>query len=186
MLCPHCQTEVVVTNETELCPFCKKNIMLDAKNQLAAEDCVHHILTTEDIESIESLLIEGRRTEAMRLIRKIRGKMEPLVESRVLIIIEQNSTNEQLPNRNKRDEYDEQTKPHLIPCVACGKQISSQAEACPHCGQPTGVHMCPRCNSTNTKTISGMSKATSVFLWGPFAANKVVSKFECRHCGHKW
>lgn len=71
-------------------------------------------------------------------------------------------------------------------CVACSRDISIKAEVCPHCGQPTGVHVCPKCQSINTKVISGVSKATSIFLWGPFAANKVVSKYECKDCGHKF
>lgn len=74
----------------------------------------------------------------------------------------------------------------LINCISCNVQISKKAEVCPHCGQPTGVHVCPKCQSSNTKTISGASKATSIFLWGPFAANKVLSKFQCNDCGHKW
>lgn len=79
-----------------------------------------------------------------------------------------------------------QYNPKLTTCTACNQQISVNAESCPHCGQPTGVHVCPRCNSTDTKVISGVSKATSIFLWGPFAANKVISKFQCKKCGHKW
>lgn len=76
--------------------------------------------------------------------------------------------------------------PNLIPCTACNGQISPQAEVCPHCGQPTGVHVCPKCGKTNTKVISGASKVTSILLWGPFAANKVVSKYQCNECGHKF
>ena len=71
-------------------------------------------------------------------------------------------------------------------CSSCYKLISYKAESCPHCGNPTGIHVCPRCSSINTKVITGASKATSIFLWGVFAANKVVSKFECKDCGHKW
>jgi uncharacterized protein (DUF983 family) len=26
---------------------------------------------------------------------------------------------------------------NLIKCVACGKEVSTEAERCPHCGQPT-------------------------------------------------
>lgn len=74
----------------------------------------------------------------------------------------------------------------MTKCKCCKSKISSKAEVCPHCGNPTGVHLCPRCTSTNTKVISGTSKATSVFLWGAFAANKVVSKYECKDCGHKF
>ena len=33
---------------------------------------------------------------------------------------------------------------------------------------------------------SGASKAMSVVLWGAFAANKVMSKYQCKTCGHKF
>lgn len=74
----------------------------------------------------------------------------------------------------------------LFSCSACHKQISKQAETCPHCGQPTGVHVCPKCKSTNTKVISGASKAASVAAWGALAANKVTSNYQCNKCGHKF
>lgn len=74
----------------------------------------------------------------------------------------------------------------LVPCSACGHKLSAKAEKCPNCGQPTGIHVCPKCGSVKTKIISGASKATSIVLWGPFAANKVLSKFQCKDCGHKF
>lgn len=80
----------------------------------------------------------------------------------------------------------EEPEKTVIACSACNNQISIKAEVCPHCGNPTGVHVCPKCGSTNTKTISGTSKAASVLLWGPFAANKVVSKYQCKACWHKF
>lgn len=73
-----------------------------------------------------------------------------------------------------------------VKCVTCRKLISNKAESCPHCGNPTNVHVCPKCSSINTKIITGTSKAASIFLWGAFAANKVVSKFECKDCGHRF
>ena len=78
------------------------------------------------------------------------------------------------------------TKPKFAVCKSCRKQISTHTEVCPHCGNQTGVHVCPKCNSINTETISGASKASSLMLFGVFAANKVVSKYRCRDCGHKW
>ena len=45
---------------------------------------------------------------------------------------------------------------------------------------------CPKCGGTNTKIISGASKAGSIFLWGPYAANKVLSQYQCNDCGHKF
>ena len=78
------------------------------------------------------------------------------------------------------------TQYQMIPCKVCGKKLSAKAETCPGCGNPTGVHVCPKCGSANTKAISGASKATSVLLWGPFAANKVISQFQCKDCWHKF
>lgn len=186
MLCPHCQSEIAITIETEHCPFCKTDIKLDVKSALAAEECVRSVLTEKDVNEIIRLLAEGKRVEAMRTVRKIRGKMEPFVEARVLKIIEQGSTDRYSLSQNYEKGHNSQVPIHLVPCIACNKLISAQAETCVHCGHPTGVHVCPRCGSTNTKTISSIGKATSVLLWGVFATNKVVSKFECKHCGHKW
>ena len=74
----------------------------------------------------------------------------------------------------------------MTACQACNKRISNQAEVCPHCGQPTGVHVCPSCGGTNTTVLSGGSKTTSILLWGALAANTVTSRFKCKDCGHKW
>ena len=48
--------------------------------------------------------------------------------------------------------------------------------------QQTGKVECPYCHSTNTKKISGMSKAGSVALWGVFAAGKVSKQWHCNDC----
>ena len=96
-----------------------------------------------------------------------------------------NITDEYIAQLVESRRYNNQT-PRLKPCELCGHQISSKAESCPHCGNPTGVHVCPKCNSINTRVITGTSKAASIFLWGAFAANKVVSKYECKDCGHKF
>lgn len=75
----------------------------------------------------------------------------------------------------------------LIKCPGCGKDISENAQACPNCGEPIDTSVkCPKCGSKNTKVISGASKAFSVAMWGPFAANKVMSKYVCNVCGHKF
>ena len=41
---------------------------------------------------------------------------------------------------------------------------------------------CPYCHSTNTKKISGISKAGSVALFGVFAAGKVSKQWHCNNC----
>lgn len=283
MWCFNCENEIEISITTEVCPICKSNITLDVKNQLAAEECLRNLITEEDRRKIDELILVGDGVEAMHLVRKLRGKREPLVENRVIriientpyrtkmvvcphcmseienpgrggrlcpvcnkdiaisveeyahaeILLESNISNDNrkaikcLLRENKKIEAvhlvqsitkndsghvalavtkiiaqstldgdviecwnthgtNAENQIRLTRCSACNRQISKQAETCPHCGQPTGIHVCPKCQSINTKVISGASKATSIFLWGPFAANKVVSKFECRHCGHKW
>ena len=189
VLCPQCRNEIEIVEHMTVCPLCRADIGMNVSNQLAAEECLSRLITNEDRERIEALLLDDKRKEAMHLIRRIRGKIDALVEIRVIKIIEQTTTNERLRQHatemeNKREAQEK--FPLLTKCSACNKDISTKAESCPHCGQPTGVHVCPKCQSVNTKVISGASKATSIFLWGPFAANKVVSKFECKDCGHKW
>ncbi len=41
---------------------------------------------------------------------------------------------------------------------------------------------CPYCKSTDTKKISGLSKAGSVAVWGIFAAGKVSKQWKCGKC----
>jgi len=43
----------------------------------------------------------------------------------------------------------------LIDCPACGSKVSSQAAACPHCGQP--VRPIPKGNSPQGRQTSGMT-----------------------------
>ncbi len=75
----------------------------------------------------------------------------------------------------------------LINCPECGHQVSNTAKSCPNCGTPidTAMH-CPKCGSTNVKTISGASKVVSIWAWGIFSANKVLSKFQCKDCKFKF
>ena len=44
---------------------------------------------------------------------------------------------------------------------------------------------CPTCGSTNTRKISGLSKAASVGLFGIFS-QKVKRQFHCNNCGYEW
>ena len=42
---------------------------------------------------------------------------------------------------------------------------------------------CPYCKSTNTKKISGLSKAVNVGLFGIFALGKTTKQWHCNKCG---
>ena len=77
----------------------------------------------------------------------------------------------------------------LIECPGCSKDVSSEATACPGCGQPIDVFVkCPRCKSRNVKIITGASKGLSILMLGPFAANTVLNGYICSEwsCRHKF
>lgn len=44
---------------------------------------------------------------------------------------------------------------------------------------------CPHCHSTNIKSISGLSRGTSIAIWG-IISKKINKSFECNNCGYTW
>lgn len=60
------------------------------------------------------------------------------------------------------------------------QNIQQQTVKEQHSSKPTVE--CPYCHSTNTKTISAMSKAGSVALVGIFAMGKVSKQWHCNQC----
>jgi DNA-directed RNA polymerase subunit RPC12/RpoP len=84
------------------------------------------------------------------------------------------STGEIDPNTNKVvNSYREPERVSQNP----GKPTTSEFH---HLNPPTVT--CPYCQSTNTKKISGLSKASSVALWGIFS-QKVHKQWHCNNCG---
>lgn len=59
----------------------------------------------------------------------------------------------------------------------------SKRDVAAYYGHPTIT--CPTCGSTNTKKISGLSKAASVGVFGIFS-QKVKHQFHCNSCGYEW
>jgi predicted RNA-binding Zn-ribbon protein involved in translation (DUF1610 family) len=75
----------------------------------------------------------------------------------------------------------------LAPCKACGKEISPEADACIHCGQPMSTGMkCPNCKATDVEKISTASKVGSAVPWGVFSLGKLTETYQCKSCGYKW
>lgn len=75
----------------------------------------------------------------------------------------------------------------IIKCPECNKDVSDKAANCPSCGSPIDTSIkCPKCGSNRTEVISGGSKVASMVLWGAFSANKVLSKYVCKSCNHKF
>ena len=78
-------------------------------------------------------------------------------------------------------------RPRIVPCPACGKQISPEADACIHCGQPMNTAIkCPTCKSRDVVKISAASKVGSAVLFGVFAMGKLTKTYQCRTCGFRW
>jgi len=73
----------------------------------------------------------------------------------------------------------------LISCNVCSKQISPNAPACPHCGEPLAKR-CPKCKSSNIKRIGGFQKGISAELFGAYATNTILNDYQCLACGEKF
>lgn len=80
-------------------------------------------------------------------------------------------------------------------CLSCNYKLKhiDGTEVIEYPSEPTGnkytmsqpsttTITCPYCKSTNTKKISGLSKAVSVGLWGIFALGKTTKQFHCNNC----
>lgn len=78
-------------------------------------------------------------------------------------------------------------------CTKCGQaiQIQQSDEYDNFCQEQQAqreqqrnkpVVECPYCHSTNTKKISGMSKAGAVALFGIFAISKTSKQWHCNNC----
>lgn len=187
--CPHCKAMVDDRCTGRVCSQCGGHIYSPEFLQERADAVIRILRRDSSYKQFMELVQGGNLEAAVVYIRNVRGKEDNDIETLVIdkVINGPDILRRPAPVEQKGALEKMQPIPYgLVVCLACQKQISTQAETCPHCGQPTGVHVCPKCSSVNTKVISGVSKATSIFLWGPFAANKVISKFECKDCGHNW
>lgn len=72
----------------------------------------------------------------------------------------------------------------LVKCSVCGKEYSSAAKECPHCGDPNVV--CPKCGSRNVKERTGRERGNSVMMFGVFGAKSAMCTHKCQDCGHKF
>ena len=75
----------------------------------------------------------------------------------------------------------------LIKCKECAKDVSSEADKCPHCGITlSSVIRCKNCNSANVEKISNASKVGSALMWGVFAVGKMSKTYKCLDCKVSW
>ena len=189
--CPYCKSVVSDDCEGKECPICHEIVKSDDWIQKLADSRLRILKREGPYEQLLEAIDNERTNDAIAIIRAAIGREDTAVEAAMIkrIVTGPEILRKPLPASEKRikSQANEQAeRVALTSCRACNAQISSHAESCPHCGHPTGVKVCPRCGSVKTKVISGASKATSIFLWGPFAANKVVSKYQCKDCGHKF
>lgn len=178
--CPHCgcpaeyqgkkpteQDVPVISEETISRPLLKNQDEWEAILELVLQNRVHDAL-------VKAQRLVGKGPIGLIVARMASEKGVPVD------LILQRFPDQAADALSKRPELP--TKP----CSVCGRVISSRAESCPHCGNPTGVHVCPSCGSTNTSVITGEEKGLSMFLFRGYSTNTVMSKFKCKDCGHKW
>ena len=212
--CPHCERRLKTSEQMELDKLERIKILMDTGKQHIIEEFLKNgdkknasreIMYTFKCDIVEALNVLDEIECSMAVRESMGGEHKTIrcycgcsypnnmdrcpncsrqtVENQCESADEENV---QITKPPKTPSHKTSNNPNLTPCSACNHQISKQAETCPNCGHPTGVHVCPKCRSVNTKVITGASKATSIFMWGVFAANKVVSKYECKDCGHRF
>lgn len=77
----------------------------------------------------------------------------------------------------------------LLECKDCGKQVSSSAINCPHCGCPVNETIgpkCPTCGSKEVEKISLKNKVGAAALFGVFSIGHLSKTLKCKKCGFKW
>lgn len=175
--CPHCG-----------CPASHQNVNINQNADTVTEPKnTISLKQQEKWDEILSLFKQKRGQEALEITESILGRNAKTVE-----IINEILRKKELPIELILKYFPDQCvvnkkpEPSTRPCTVCGRVISSRAESCPHCGNPTGVHVCPSCGSTNTSVITGEEKGLSMFLFRGYSTNTVMSKFKCKDCGHKW
>ena len=71
---------------------------------------------------------------------------------------------------------------HIISCPVCGKNVSSNANSCPNCGEPIKIaNKCPICGSTDLEKLTVVNRSVSAFMWG-FGSNKIGKTYQCKNC----
>ena len=60
----------------------------------------------------------------------------------------------------------------LIKCPECNKEVSTNAETCPHCGNPLKKQM------ASTRPITYESKTVKVSCWGLGGSDAIIEKLQ--------
>ena len=187
--CPYCQNDIWEYVIDHNCPHCGELVRSDKWINELASGVIYFAKRDNAFEALKIHIYNSENEDAIRIIRELRkNKEDAIVEQRVIErILEGKPANWTYVAAPKVSiPTPASNAPALVSCKACGNQISNHAETCPHCGHPTGVHVCPKCGGIRTRVISGASKTASIFFWGAYAANKVRSTYECLDCKQKF
>ena len=188
IVCLYCQNDIDVDYQNRQCPYCGK-FVVSAERMKEAVDAVIWLTRNKGLfDALKVHIYNHEDDRAINIIRSVTERQDSAVEQKVIERILKDKPADWTPVAALKVSIPipVSNAPALVSCKACNNQISNHAKTCPHCGHPTGVHVCPKCGSIKTKVISGASKTASIFFWGAYAANKVRSTYECLDCKHKW
>ena len=123
-----------------------------------------------------NMLICNDEIQQIQLKLKSSTKRE---KDKLLLDTKYRCINDYMINKQKRDE----SYPQIIQSDSDFKIINPSYNKAYPLQQTKPTVTCPYCQSTNTKKISGLSKAGSVALWGIFALGKTTKQWHCNECG---
>lgn len=157
-MCPKCGREVFILSGDKKFPVC---------DFCGCED-LYELNDHEDLEIQKQIQVETPDISDWKLIREQRYRI------RQKHIFNNPEFNKALYNKMLDIEEKE---------IRAEEKEWARIDMVCKTGRP--VVTCPTCGSTNTKKISGLSKAASVGLFGIFS-QKVKHQFKCNSCGYEW
>ena len=73
----------------------------------------------------------------------------------------------------------------LIKCIECGKQVSSDAHGCPHCGKNPRPFYCTACNEICKPSDAHAIHAMHKSCYAKYRAAEDINSFSCPTCNRR-
>lgn len=167
-ICPVCGSFHGTDDRFPVCGFCKN------------EDVV--VFSEEEMETIRNT-VRALPEDELRVLEKGEPCDDPHYGTRINFAVGEYLRPKYVFNNSQfsKLKYNERINYEM----EMNKQLDTKFQEAYDEVYGTKKIKCPTCGSTNTKKISGLSKAASVGLFGIFS-QKVKHQFHCNSCGYEW